>query len=330
MTPEVSVVISVKNRSVMLWDCFVGLAAQTLGRDRFEVVVIDNVSSDDLGVVFERARKELGLLLRTARTKEDRGPAPARNMGVGMAASTIIAFTDSDCRPDPAWLAKGLEAFADEGIAFATGPVLAKPGQVVTLTSKLTFESPVEHPTFPTANAFFRRPLFLEFGGFDATLSFSDPFGRATECADTDLAWRLIEAGHRRTFLPEAIVFHEIEHLGFWMWLIEPGRLYVLPLLIRRHPGLRRELLTAGLFFHPRSWILYAGGLLVLSAVVVWPWLFLLVLAVIIGRAYSSTRSLDPRDLLRFCGHKLLHLPRHLTMTAALIYGSIRFRCLVL
>jgi glycosyltransferase involved in cell wall biosynthesis len=49
--PVVSVVISCRNRATLLWDCFLGLGAQTLPRERLEVVLMDNVSTDDLAEV---------------------------------------------------------------------------------------------------------------------------------------------------------------------------------------------------------------------------------------------------------------------------------------
>jgi glycosyltransferase involved in cell wall biosynthesis len=330
MKPQVSVVISVKNRSSLLWDCLLGLSAQTLGRDRFEVVIIDNMSSEDLGALFQRARNELGLSIRSDRTTQDRGPAPARNLGVTMAKAPIIAFTDSDCRPDPAWLKNGLSAFDVPEVAFATGPVLPKPGQVVRLTSKMSFMVPEEHPTFPNANAFYRRAIFLEFGGFDPALSFRDPFDRATECADTDLAWRIVEAGYQRRFVNDAPVYHEIEDVGFLMWVLEPSRLFVLPALVRRHPQLRRQLLTAGLFFYPASWLIYPCAVVAFFGMIAWPWLFALLPLILLGRGIVRTRSVDLRALLRFSVRALLHLPRMLVMTASLLYGSVRFRCVVL
>ena len=331
MTPAVSVVISVKNRSALLWDCLTGLAAQTLPREQFEVVIIDNMSSEDLGPVFERGRRELGLTIRTARTTSDHGPAPARNMGVGMAQAPIIAFTDSDCRADPGWLAAMLPAFDSPDVAFATGPVRAKPGQVPRLTSKLTFATEEEHPTFPTANASYRRDLFLAFGGFDPTLSFRDPLDRATECADTDLAWRLLEAGHARRFVPEAVMYHEIEHQSLLMWVLEPTRLFVLPELVRRHPALRQKLLTAGLFFYPPIWLVYLGLLVVTLAGSMWSgWPLLVLPVLLLARGVVHTRGLNPVELSRFMGRTLAHLPRMIVMSASLLYGSARFRCLVL
>lgn len=328
--PDVSVVISCKNRQAMLWDCFLGLAGQTLPRDRFEVVLMDNVSSDDLAAVADRARRELGLAVTCTRMQTDRGPAPARNRGVELARAPIIAFTDSDCRPDPHWLEAGLSAFADPAIAMISGPVLPKPDQASGMTSKLTFMVTAEHPTFPTANGWYRRAVFLAFGGFDTALSYEDPFGRATECADTDLAWRVIKAGHARRFVPEAVIRHEIEQLSVFNWLLEPTRLFPLPALVRRHPELRRELLTWGVFFYPRGTARVAAILLWLVACLVEPWLLPIGLAGLVVLALRPGRG----PLARGPGERLLkaggEVLRSFAMLVALVYGSMRFRALVL
>ena len=56
--------------------------------------MIDNCSTEALEPVLERARTEWGLYIRSDRTKQDRGPAPARNIGVRMARGDLIAFTN--------------------------------------------------------------------------------------------------------------------------------------------------------------------------------------------------------------------------------------------
>lgn len=328
--PDVSVVISCKNRLVMLWDCFLGLGGQTLPRDRFEVVLMDNVSTDDLAALAERARRELGLAVTYVRMDSDHGPAPARNRGVELARGRVIAFTDSDCRPDPGWLEAGLAAFDDPAVAMASGPVLAKPNQPVTPTSKLTFLVATEHPSFPTANGWYRRDVFLGFGGFDTALSYDDPFGRATECADTDLAWRVIKAGHARRFVPDAVIRHEIEQLTVFNWLMEPTRLFPLPALVRRHPELRRELLTWGIFFYPWGTLRVGVILLWLAACLAMPWLLVLGPIGILALALRPRRGAGAGHLGQRLFKSAGEIVRLFTMSLALIYGSIRFRSLVL
>jgi glycosyltransferase involved in cell wall biosynthesis len=328
--PDVSVVMSVRNRSALLLDCLRGLADQTLPRHRFELLLVDNMSSEDLLAVAERGRREFGLNVRYTRTTADNGPAPARNLGVSLAVGRIIAFTDSDCRPSPNWLASGLAEFADPAVALVTGPVLPKPGQPITLTSKITFITHNEHPTFPTANAFYRRTVFESFGGFDISLSFRDPFDRSTECSDTDFAWRVIKAGHARRFASDAVIYHEVEELGVWRWMIEPTRLFVLPALIRRHPELRAELLHCRIFFHYSSWLLYVGIVCLVAGALLWPWILLALPLLLLARGVQRTGSFNPLVLARFSARVLIELPRIVLLDLSLIYGSVRFGALVL
>ncbi len=327
--PEFSVVISVKNRSGMLLDCMRGLAGQSFGLDRFEVVVVDNCSSEDLSPVIAKAR-DMGLDIRMIRTDRDGGPAPARNQGVAVARGRIIAFTDSDCRPTPDWMVAAYPHFQDDRVALVSGPVLPKPEQKVEFTTRLTFITPQEHPSFPTANLFMRRDVFLAHGGFNPTLSYKDLFDRATECADTDLAWRVIKSGYGKRFEPRALIQHELERLTFLLWMVEGSRLFVLPELVRLHPELRPLLLTWDTLFYPPAATLYVAVPFGLAAAWYAPWLLLLLPAVLLARGVQKTRSVNPIDLGAFAFRVLAHVPRMLIMNASLVYGSIRFRSVVL
>jgi glycosyltransferase involved in cell wall biosynthesis len=326
---RVSVVIPAKNREELLFECFRGLADQSLGSDQFEVVLVDDCTPEPLEGVAERGRLELGLTIRYVRTAESHGPAPARNLGTSIASAPILAFTDSDCRPHRDWLARGLAAFADPKVALVAGPCLPKPGQAVKLTCKDHFTID-EHPSYPAMNVFYRRAVFEEVGGFDTSLCVRDPLGRAVEAADTDLAWRVIKAGYAKRFVREAIVYHEVENLGVAKYVLEGTRYLFMPEIVRRYPQLRSELLTARIFVQPAMWMVHATLVVAILAATVQPWLLLLPPVMLFGRALVRTRSLRPAPLMWFCASACLQLPRFLVMTLALIYGSVRYRCLVL
>ncbi len=327
---QVSVVIPVFNRSAELADCLSGLGAQSLARELFEVVVVDNCSTEDLGPVADVLRARFGLNLRLARTLENKGPAPARNLGVSLASAPLIAFTDSDCRPHPQWLEAGLQVMADPAIEFATGPVRAKPEQPVRFTSRVTFENLQEHPSYPTANLFVRRAVFLHHGGFDQSLSFRDPLDRTVECADTDFAWRVLEAGGQHRFAADASVWHEVEQQDLLRWMLDPTRIFLLPELVRRHPGLRGRLLSGGLFFYPRAWLVPAGLVMLLVLALGAPAWLIAAPVLLLARAAQRLRTLNPVALLWFCARACLNALRLCLMLAALLYGSLRFRSLVL
>jgi glycosyltransferase involved in cell wall biosynthesis len=326
---EVAVVIPCLNRELLLFECFRGLSEQTLSRQRFEVILVDDMSPKPLEGVVERARRELALNIRYARTTVRHGPAPARNLGASLATAPILAFTDSDCRPAPDWLAKSVAAFAGPGVALVTGPVHPKPEQPIALTSKQHFTYD-EHPIYTTMNMFCPRAVFEALGGFDVSLCVRDPLGRAVEAADPDLAWRVIKAGYGKRFVRDAIVYHEVEDLGLVGYILEGTRVIFIPEVVRRYPELRSTLLTARVFIQPAMWLVYLAIVVIVLAAAVRPWLLLLLPIMLLGRALVRTRSLRPATLLRFCAGACLQLPQFLIMTIALIYGSVRYRCLVL
>lgn len=326
---KLSVIISTKNRRSLLADAMRGLAAQTLDPSTFEVIILDNLSTEDIAGLVEEWRTRVGFEIRYHRMPVDGGPSPSRNEGARMARGGILAFTDSDCRPAPGWLAAGLAAM-ESGVDFVSGVVLYKPEQRASFFSKLSAERTWEHPGFPTANIFYRRDLFLSHGGFDVTMCFRDPFDRAVECADTDLAWRMIDAGCTRAFVPEALVYHEIEQLTPKLWLLEPTRLFVVPLLIRKHPQLRNILLKFDLFFYPGTAVIYLAILLLPLAFATQPTWLLLALPLLVARQIGRHGIRRPRAVLTGVIAVVPNVGRMAVMAAALLYGSARYRCLVL
>lgn len=331
--PRISVVIPSYNRLDSLCDTLHGLAAQSLPSACFEVLVIDNASTDGTLDHVQSMAPGMPYSLRVHRIPgENRGPAPARNFGVELALGEVIAFTDSDCRPDPRWLQAGLAAFDDAEVAFATGVVDFKPEQMDRLGffARHTVVSGFEHPTYPTANAFYRKDVFVQFGGFDELLSFPSILGVAMEAADTDLAWRIKEAGHRNAFVPSAIIHHEVQIVSPRDWLLEPLRLFLVPALVKSHPGLRSTLLTHGVFFYRGSIGYYIALVAVIAIGTVWPSLLLALPILLMALAAAKARSLRPNVVLMRAGQIALNAMRIYVMSFALIGGSLRSRALVL
>jgi glycosyltransferase involved in cell wall biosynthesis len=111
---HVSVIIPVRNNVVGLEVCLKALERQTYPADEFEIIVIDNASTDDLSrlqPVFPQVR-----WIRD----EGSGSFAARNAGLLLAQGDIVAFTDSDCIPEPDWLAEGVAAL-DAGLGTIIG-----------------------------------------------------------------------------------------------------------------------------------------------------------------------------------------------------------------
>lgn len=330
-----SVVIPTRDRCELVQDALRGLAQQTLDFELFEVVVVDNGSSDATIEVLEDAANRFPFQFRILRSPvDDQGPAPARNHGVRESRGEVIAFLDSDCRPAPDWLHEAYRVFAETpDLDFASGVIDFKPEQLnqAGFFSRKTVISLREHPTYPTSNSFYRRRVFLDHGGFDESLSFPNIFGQAVEAADTDLAWRVREGGGVRRFIDTAIVYHEVQVLPVAEWITEPLRLFLLPALISRHPALRSELLIWNLFFYRRSIVYYAALIAAVALLVLDPALLLggaaLLWAVL---ALARAKSVNPLRIAKAAWEIVLFAVRGYLMCAALVYGSILYRRLVL
>lgn len=106
MPLEFSVVIPTHNRSEVLFEVLKALEVQA-GAPEFEVVVVDDGSSDGTAEMMERLATPLAL--KYVR-QDNRGPAAARNRGVLEARAPRVAFLGDDTVPEPGWLAAHREA----------------------------------------------------------------------------------------------------------------------------------------------------------------------------------------------------------------------------
>ena len=208
-SPVVSVVIAAYNDAVHLEECLDALARQDYGRDHYEVIVVDDGSTDETATVAQAQ----GWV--QYRYQENAGPSSARNLGVRESKGEILAFTDSDCVPEPGWLSALVAVFesADEDLGAVGGPHLAHPGDVLFAWEVDQFLQRIgwaggymkgsPHPGkvrhVASCNASYRRDVFCRAGGFRPGLFPGE---------DVDLDRRLHQIGHCIHFTPVARVFH--------------------------------------------------------------------------------------------------------------------------
>jgi glycosyltransferase involved in cell wall biosynthesis len=122
MTATIAVLIATYNRAALLADTLDGLAAsRTASGLRWEVVVVDNNSTDDTGRVV--TSRQAGYPVRlTYLAEPQQGRSAALNAGVSATTAPLLLFTDDDVRVEPDWLAAGAQALAD-GADYVGGPV---------------------------------------------------------------------------------------------------------------------------------------------------------------------------------------------------------------
>lgn len=171
---RVSVIIPVLDDFERLGRCLEALSVQTWARDQLEVIVVDNGSVGDVTRV--TGRFDFVNVEREATP----GSYAARNKGLERVTGNVIAFTDSDCLPEPNWLEQGVLAIQRHGPNVVVGgqvvlfakdadhPSLAEEFELAVGFSQQLY---VEQKNYAvTANLFTTPHVFARVGTFDATL----------------------------------------------------------------------------------------------------------------------------------------------------------------
>lgn len=207
MTSRVTVVVPIYNRGHELRKLVAALEAQTLSLDQWELVICDDGSEEDLrGVVRDSC------LAICWRRQNRQGPAAARNNGLTTAATPIVAFTDSDCIPDPAWLESLIEPI-EAGRADVTGGFVGFKSAEQWIGRCLNFvmtttigAAGARDPRASLGMQFYPRTgnmavlakLAVDVGGFP-----NERYGE-----DVEFGRRLTADGARVEFVPSAVVVH--------------------------------------------------------------------------------------------------------------------------
>ena len=200
--PFVSVIIPVFNDGQRLARCLQALEAQTY-RDRFEVIVVDNGSKEDpasIVAMFPHAK-----LSRQARPSS----YAARNTGITLARGEVLAFTDSDCLPDPRWMEAGVDALvttADCGMVGGAVEIFCqdetRPAAVEVFERITAFPQERylrDYHYAVTANVFTWRRVMEQLGTFNEKLKSS---------GDNEWGNRVHAAGLKQVYCAEARVRH--------------------------------------------------------------------------------------------------------------------------
>jgi glycosyltransferase involved in cell wall biosynthesis len=243
--PEVSVVVPTRDRATRLAAALHALRRQTVEPERFEVVVVDDGSTDGTRELLDGLPGDDGPAVRAIRLSGN-GPAAARNAGWRAARAPLVAFTDDDCEPSPGWLEAVIQAAGESPGAIvqgATGPI-PRESELLSRPFARTRRIDGPSPWFATCNIAYPRELLERLGGFDEL--FPEALGE-----DTDLGWRALEAGARAEFAPGALVHHAVEDLGPGGYMRHALRGADAVYAFRRHPGLRARTLRFGVFRNP-------------------------------------------------------------------------------
>ncbi len=274
MTP-ITVVIPAYNAAGVLGKCLEHLAEQDYPKDRYEVVVVDDGSTDATAEVVAEARRRLALDLRYVR-QTNAGLAAARNAGARAARFPVLLFLDPDMWSRPELIRAHARHYEGRGRVAVQGTRLLHPAAKATpfmetkeLLPDLTPRRRVRLSPYHTVMSNFsvRAEDLWSVGGFDEGF-------RGYGWEDIEMGLRLHRAGVELHWEPEAFAWHHhvesleerlrkqrqagVNAVYFWRKHDQNGRL---GLFLEIHPLLL-----------PLKWAVYRTALLgrLLRAVLGW------------------------------------------------------------
>lgn len=137
-------------------------------------------------------------------SETDYGPGTSRNIGWNKGSGRYVAFIDDDCLAQEDWIESIQRVFSENDIGGIEGAITTcnKNGETIDFNPPNRFR----WDRFKTANLAVRRDVLEKIGGFD------ERYHMHRE--DTDLAWRVIDAGFSMAWAPQCRVHHP-EPLGW-------------------------------------------------------------------------------------------------------------------
>jgi glycosyltransferase involved in cell wall biosynthesis len=196
-----SVVIAVR-RDARARRLLASLASQTMPREAYEVIVVENGSADLADTDGAYGITRYAHLGRP-------NSAAARNTGLDLARGRFLLLTDADCVARPGWVEQMAARLAGGDVAAAGGPIVKhRPATwaqryaitVVDGQRKLSYLPALHLPYVAGANAGFVTSALREAGGFDESLRSGN---------DVDACYRLGLRGHQIGLAPDAVIEHE-------------------------------------------------------------------------------------------------------------------------
>jgi glycosyltransferase involved in cell wall biosynthesis len=227
---DFSVIVCTYNRASNLPRCLGALARQRgVENMAWEVLVVDNNSSDDTPAMVERLARELPITIRYAHETQQ-GLNYARNTGVRESQGSHFSYVDDDIEVSPDWLASLYRSFTANDADAVGGRIHLDPTTVLPKWIQdnetkgfLGFQDFGDAPfrmdgmrRYPYGgNMAFHRRVVERIGYFNPLLGRKGEGKKRSELfkgAETDYFHRLAASGDARIFYePDAIVYHQVQ-----------------------------------------------------------------------------------------------------------------------
>lgn len=325
--PLISIVVPAHNAGQLLPDCLDAIASSDLQRSQWELIVIDDASTDATAAIAGKSADRV-----IALSGEPRGPAYARNRGLETARGEIVAFVDADVCIHPDVLGRFAARFReDEELGAVFGSYDDKPSVPAFVSQyRNLLHHYVHQRNAGYARSFWagcgavRRKAFMDAGMFD-----EHRYGRP-QIEDVELGYRMHDRGqrllldpsiqgqHRKRWTLGGMVRSDFSHRGVpWTHLLlERGELFGGQGLSVGTSDKLSAAMVGALALSLVLLLLYRS-LLVLSATVV-----CLAILLVLNRNLISWfwEKRGPRFAI---GAFMMHLIYHANNVASVVYGSV-------
>ena len=198
-----SVIICTYNRSRLLERTLHSLARQTAKPEAYEIIVIDDGSTDRTAGLCEEMRHDLPNMKCLSMTR-NLGLAAAGNLGIRAAQGGALLFIDDDCVAQEDWVEHLTASLERESIV--AGAITSPVSDPIKFCHNISQFHPFmnsrragEIRSIAGANMGIRRAVLDELGGFD----------EKSKVPDTELMLRARSRGYQIHFAPRAVILHD-------------------------------------------------------------------------------------------------------------------------
>jgi len=320
--PSVSVVVAAYNAETTIEPLIRSLL--DLNYPDYEVIIVNDGSTDSTR---EIVRKYPVILV----DQENQGASAARNNGLGKAKGEIIAYADSDTVVDKNWLSELVKHFKDSRIGAVTGRIVFLRDNycaswVRSLDIEMRNERRGEYTRLANGpNCAFRKELLLKIGGFNP---------RWFHAEDTEVSYKICSMGYRIKYEPNAVVYHvpEKNWKDFIRKRYRDARAFTRVLLTHmKIAALKDDFVTLEMKIQPplfallilTSAILMLTPLIPSFAVFLNPWIFILLLGVMLNLPFSINVASKSGKVSFFFKSLALLLARSFAWGLGLIVGDV-------
>src|SRR5687767_4808098 len=217
--PKISVVVCTYNREKFIGRALETLTGQTLSPGKYEILIIDNNSTDNTAFICREFKTRHALFNIKYLFEANKGLSFARNRGITEASSPIITYVDDDTEASPGFLENILNFFERHtgtvGIGGKVIPIYPDTGEPAWMNKYLhgfiglvdygeepkSYKPPMKYPA--GCNMTYTKEILQKAGGFNNQLTFRSD--------DKHIFYQVKKLSSSIYYLPGAMVHHNID-----------------------------------------------------------------------------------------------------------------------